>query len=179
MGALPADQAMKQVLDDLGMDRGNIGDLVPKRRRILSREAVPASLALLRLERDDVVDLLDRHQLERGALVAGLATGRPSRRRLGTPRRSRRRIARRRTRGVLRVLVEAGFETLDPLLLGGQLLPELRDQSKAGSVDVVLLFPRLHLSIEHGNGKIDSSEMIADYDFVRSGWTAAVHSLPP
>lgn len=179
MGALRADQAMKQILDDLGVGRGNLRDLMSKRRRIFSREAVPASLALLRLEGDDVVNLLDRHELVRGALVTGLTSRRPPGGWLGATRRSRRRIARGRTRGVLRVLVEAGFKTLDPLLLGGQLRPELRDQSKAGSVNVVLLFPRLHLSIEHGNGKIDSSEMIADYDFGKSGWMATVDTLSP
>jgi len=81
-----------------------------------------------------------------------------------------------RTRGVLRVLVEACFKTLDPLLLGGQLLPELRDQSKAGSVNVVLLFPRLHLSIEHGNGEIDSSEMNMTCELSASG--GAAHYAP-
>ena len=182
---------MKQVLDDLGMDRGNLGDLVPKRRRILSREAVPASLALLRLEGDDVVDLLDRHQLERGALVAGLATGRPSRRRLGTPRRSRGRIAGRRTRGVSRVLVEAGLQLEDSLILlsgplfkrgelgreGFQFSLKRGNDLPAGSMNVAFGFPCLHPLMKPEGTKKDSSELKKAYELSGSGKAAASRRL--
>jgi len=179
MGALRTDQAMKQVLNDLGVDRGNLSDLMSKRRRIVSREAVSAALALIRLEGDDVVDLLDRHKLERGALVAGLATGRPSRRGLGTPRRSRGRIARRRTRRVSRVLVEASLQLQNSLiLLGGPLFKrgELGREGfqfslkrgndlPAGSMNVAFGFPCLHSSMKPEGTEKDSSEVKKTYEF--------------
>jgi hypothetical protein len=191
MGALRADQAMQQILDDLGVDRGNLRDLVPKRRRVVSREVVSATLALLRFEGDDVVDELHRHKLVRRALVAGLTSGRPPRGQLGTPRRSRRRITRRGTRGVSGILVEAGFQLENPLiLLGGPLFKrgELGREGfqfslkrgndlSAGSMNVAFGFPCLHSSMKPEGTQKDSSEVKKAYELTGSGRTAADRRL--
>jgi len=193
MGALRADQAMKQILDDLGVDRWNFSNLVPKRRRILSCEAVSAVLTLLRLEGDDVVDLLDRHELVRGALMTRLTSRRPPRGRFGATRRSRRRITGRRTRGVSGVLVEAGFQLEDSLiLLGGppfkggklgregfQFSPERGNDLPAGSMNVAFGFPRLHLLMKPEGTEIDSSELKKVYELSGSARATVGHLLTP
>lgn len=177
MGTPRANQAMQQVLDDVGMDRRNFRDLVPKRRRILSRKAVATALALLGLEGNDVVDVLHRHELVRGALVAGLTSRRPPTGRFGRTRGSRRRVTRRRSRGIPGVLVDPSPELLDLFAQCRDLGLELCDHRSTRSVYVVLGIPRLHSLMEHEREEKDSSEVNEVYELSSSGKAAAERRL--
>jgi len=185
-GALGTDQAMQQVLDNDGLNRRNLGDLVTLRVWIIAGESMTAPHASLRLDGDNLVHLFHGNQLERAALVAGLASRRATTRRLGRARGSRERVARRRLRGIPGVLVEASFQVQDPLVLlvdpplKQSKLVRLRlqrgleggDDLPARSMNLTLGFPRLHIQMKHGTTEKDSSEVNEIYELLGSGGAA-------
>jgi hypothetical protein len=164
---------MEQILDDHRFDGGNLGDLVTSGIGVVSQEAMTAACAALGLHGDDLVDLFHRNELERGALVARLASRRTSTGGLGRTRGSRRRIARGRLGGIPGVLIQARFQIQDPLVLlsdpflkqsdlvGLRLQRRLEsgDDLPARGMNLTLWFPSLHSLMEHERAEKDSSEV--------------------
>ena len=120
---------MEAILDDLGSDLGEFGDLMADGLGVVPVERVAASGAGVWLDLDGGGQMLGGDQLAGMTLVAGLATppllgGRPGRLPLDVER-----LGGWRLGGVRGVLVEPGLEGGDPLLEG-------LDQGEDGRLDI-------------------------------------------
>jgi len=119
------------VLADADRDRRQLEDLVAVRLAgalaLTWLEAPPAARAALGPVLDDLVELRDGHELASRTLVAGLTARLAGARSLGLWNAARR-LARRRQRGVARVLAQLLLEALDPRLQASDLALMARRQ---------------------------------------------------
>ena len=76
---MTAAQGVQLILDDLGPQRREDDFLVALRMRIVSRQRVPASVAIAGLDRDPFVHLLDRYPRAAVSFVPGLSARRAPR----------------------------------------------------------------------------------------------------
>ena len=176
-----AGQAVEAVLDDLGADLGEFGDLMADGLGVVAVEGVAAAGAGLGLDLDGAGQLLGGDQLARMTLVAGLATpplpgGRPGRLPLDVER-----LGGGRLGGVRGVLVEPGFEGGDPLLegldqgedgrlgIGRDLGPEVIRQWRLGTHAIWCNRPRPRAQAPTGRERLRRSMAATSAPNPRSG----------
>jgi hypothetical protein len=133
-----AGQPTQAILDDLGPDLGQLGDLVADRLGVVTVEVEPATGAAARPAVDRIGEPRGRDQLAGVALMPGRPARSPPGARPGRPPLDVQGLARRRLRRVGRVPRAARLEGGDPLLegldqgqdrfpdIGGGPVPEVR-----------------------------------------------------
>ena len=143
--AMPAGQAMEPVLDHVGPDLGQLGDLVADRPGVGALQGPAAAAAVRRLALDDCRQPLGRDQLAGVSPMSALPAPLLPRRRPGRAALDVRRVAGRRPRGVGRVLAEPRLQRGDPplegldqredrrLRVGRDLVPKLSGDRRLGT----------------------------------------------
>jgi len=147
--AARAGETVEAILDDVGADLGDLGDLVADRIGIGPLKVMAAVAAGLRLAVNRPGQLLGRDQLSGVSPVAGLAAPLLAGRRPWRLRLEVGRVAGRRLGRVGGVLTEPGLQRRDPPLQG---LDEREDRRLGGGGDLVPEVPRDRRGLAHPSG---------------------------